>query len=717
VKFMKFKKMNLVLISTFFLVFLCAIYPNLAIIQPKTSQSTGIYVPSGLIALWSGTLATIPEGWILCDGTEFTPNTNGRFIYGTNGIEDPGATGGSIDHYHNYTTVPLHDHGVTSVTTCVHNHRYQSTTGDVSVLQGNQQWVAIEATTGTAQDSALHSHSMSQTGVVLGDTSEIDSLLPPYYKLAIIKKITTDSIIPAGIIMMWSGLIEDIPQGWVVCDGTQNTPDLEGRFILGVTDEDPGAVGGNLTHSHTYTDIPQHSHTTATGGASHNHNAKCGTCLVTNLAGFWNAGIAHESETTDTSYTHSHSMDAVGQGFCTTEESEHLPPYTSVAFLMNLQNSIGIPTGIICLFGGELANVPIGWNQCDGTGTSPNLSEKFLRSYSVVNPIGSSGGSLSHTHGYTEIPVHTHSISNHDMTHDHFIYEIYQGLLLWGEGSKLVYSHPTDWTYTANASPEHFHDILPAGLINPETHSNSNLPPYIKLIYIQNTSPITTINWISPVADSTILFPRAPTVQFDFEYNLVGLGTDITLSFTNGTNEHDAGSVWGMDNVFIPYMDGEVDATFHLFEGETELTTATRSFLFINNRDPTVTLTNPNGGETLSGEFEITWTGNDADGDQLYYTLEYNVEDTGWVNIASDLTGTSYDWNTSTASDSDSVKLRVIAEDAFGGQSIDESNAIFSIDNEAGNGGIEPKIPGYSVAILVSLIVISSLLITWKRRK
>jgi len=75
----------------------------------------------------------------------------------------------------------------------------------------------------------------------------------------------------------------------------------------------------------------------------------------------------------------------------------------------------------------------------------------------------------------------------------------------------------------------------------------------------------------------------------------------------------------------------------------------------------------------------------DSDGDQVYYTLEYIIEDTGWVKIASDIASTLYDWDTTTALDSDSVKLRVIAEDAFEGQAVDESNTVFMINNEGGN--------------------------------
>jgi hypothetical protein len=39
---------------------------------------------------------------------------------------------------------------------------------------------------------------------------------------------------PKGIIVMWSGSIENIPEGWALCNGENNTPDLRGRFVLGV---------------------------------------------------------------------------------------------------------------------------------------------------------------------------------------------------------------------------------------------------------------------------------------------------------------------------------------------------------------------------------------------------------------------------------------------------------------------------------------------------
>lgn len=44
----------------------------------------------------------------------------------------------------------------------------------------------------------------------------------------------TPHLMPKGAIVMWSGAITAIPKGWALCDGTNGTPNLSGRFIVGV---------------------------------------------------------------------------------------------------------------------------------------------------------------------------------------------------------------------------------------------------------------------------------------------------------------------------------------------------------------------------------------------------------------------------------------------------------------------------------------------------
>lgn len=76
--------------------------------------------------------------------------------------------------------------------------------------------------------------------------------------------------IPSGIICMWSGESTDIPSGWHLCDGTQNTPDLRDRFIVGAgSTYGVGTTGGEATHKLTTNEMPSHNH--GFTGISHSH--------------------------------------------------------------------------------------------------------------------------------------------------------------------------------------------------------------------------------------------------------------------------------------------------------------------------------------------------------------------------------------------------------------------------------------------------------------
>jgi len=58
----------------------------------------------------------------------------------------------------------------------------------------------------------------------------------------------------SGGIIAFSGAIVDIPTGWVLCNGSNGTPDLRNRMIICAGDSYVvGASGGATTHGHTDT--------------------------------------------------------------------------------------------------------------------------------------------------------------------------------------------------------------------------------------------------------------------------------------------------------------------------------------------------------------------------------------------------------------------------------------------------------------------------------
>lgn len=57
----------------------------------------------GTILLWSGAIVDIPDGWALCDGNNGTPDLTDRFVQGAGGTKNPGDTGGSGSHTHDFS--------------------------------------------------------------------------------------------------------------------------------------------------------------------------------------------------------------------------------------------------------------------------------------------------------------------------------------------------------------------------------------------------------------------------------------------------------------------------------------------------------------------------------------------------------------------------------------------------------------------------------------
>ena len=67
--------------------------------------------------------------------------------------------------------------------------------------------------------------------------------------------------VPVGTIVIWSGTADNIPAGWQLCDGTNGTPDLRDKFVLGAgAAHEVGETGGSEEVTLTVAQMPSHAH-------------------------------------------------------------------------------------------------------------------------------------------------------------------------------------------------------------------------------------------------------------------------------------------------------------------------------------------------------------------------------------------------------------------------------------------------------------------------
>lgn len=142
-----------------------------------------------------------------------------------------------------------------------------------------------------------------------------------------------NALFPTGIIAMWSGTIVNIPAGWNLCNGSNGTPDLRNKFIIGAYLDDTVAKT-TVTGSNTQTGGSKdaiavtHNHTLTDSGHVHSVN-------ITAVPGF---GFVQGNDTATSSVGSRNTGSATtGISIASAGESgtnQNLPPYYALAFIM-----------------------------------------------------------------------------------------------------------------------------------------------------------------------------------------------------------------------------------------------------------------------------------------------------------------------------------------------------------------------------------------------
>lgn len=202
-------------------------FPNLggAAVTSTAAQLSGALCPIGGVIMWSGSIATIPAGWVICNGGTYTrtdgagsivaPNLYDRFVVGAGVSYGVGAIGGAVAvtpsgavGYYALTIsdIPAHGHGVNDpghahgVNDPGHTHLYSGPVAGTSQAGSINPVISSASNQNTAGSSTGISIAAAGTGISIqangsggahthsfsGNSQENR---PPFYALAFIMKI------------------------------------------------------------------------------------------------------------------------------------------------------------------------------------------------------------------------------------------------------------------------------------------------------------------------------------------------------------------------------------------------------------------------------------------------------------------------------------------------------------------------------------------------
>ena len=164
----------------------------------------------------------------------------------------------------------------------------------------------------------------TSAGITLGTYDNL-------YGIIGVANTSTGTTIPTGMISLWYGSIGSVPLGWYLCDGTNGTPDLRDRFVVGAgSTYSVAATGGAadaivVSHTHTATSVvtdPGHFHGISSGSAN----------VATNSNQAYpagpNANVVSQTKVTGITVATTNASTGVSG------TNANLPPYYALAYVM-----------------------------------------------------------------------------------------------------------------------------------------------------------------------------------------------------------------------------------------------------------------------------------------------------------------------------------------------------------------------------------------------
>jgi hypothetical protein len=194
-------------------------------------------------------------------------------------------------------------------------------------------------------DGAPIAVALDESGSVIVDNDTIIAILNNYL----------NDLFPVGMVILWAGSVASISSGWALCDGTNGTPDLRNRFVVGAgSTYSVGGTGGAV--SGTTSTAGAHTHGGATGSTAlttaqmptHFHSLGSNVVSLTGSGGqitgsgtFSNGALNTQNE--GSGEAHNHTITSGGDH---THTLATLPPYYALCYIMRTGTYFTTPSEI-----------------------------------------------------------------------------------------------------------------------------------------------------------------------------------------------------------------------------------------------------------------------------------------------------------------------------------------------------------------------------------
>ncbi|WP_420573791.1 hypothetical protein [Kordia sp.] len=143
--------------------------------------------------------------------------------------------------------------------------------------------------------------------------------------------------LPGGAIIMWSGTLADLNKlkNWVICDGTNKTPDLRNQFVVGAGKKYMvGDHGGHNDIKLTVNNLPAHRHDIKTNST---RLMSPKTFVAQKSSGIGTAESMYFNKGDDTTYKLENciSIKSVGNN----APFDNRPPYFALYYIMKIKSN------------------------------------------------------------------------------------------------------------------------------------------------------------------------------------------------------------------------------------------------------------------------------------------------------------------------------------------------------------------------------------------